>query len=312
MAHAPLVFAFLRRWFRPRKRKVAGVKQPPQTLVSRIDQSIADADMIRLAQESIRRGFPDQAEAAYVKAARLYGQHGMHRKAVAVQKALAELRPQDAEPWEAVAESYLALGLSRDAANALRKASVRHQKNGFSDQAQAALRRARGLEDPGSMSGARPPPPAPAEPTPAPSEEDIDSLVREGLKLDLELSSEELEAMEPRTPTSLGPESAASVHVRPHPSMVPADPDSQPELEAEPESEAPFEAELEEQDTVPPTPARHASLVDAQTQYDPRGSAALEEARKRIEARRIPSENTQSADQDRMAELLEQLKRGED
>jgi len=277
---------------------VAGVQPAPHTLVSRIDQSIVDADMIRLAQESIRRGFPDQAEAAYAKAARLYGEHGMHRKAVAVHKALAELRPNDAEPWEAAAEGYLALGLARDAANALRKASVRHQKNGFSDQAQAALRKARGLEDEGPALGrdgpeAQAPPSAEADPGSSPSEssvdDDIESLVREGLKLDLSLSSEDLEALDPKTPTSFGPESSASVHVRPHPSSPPVE---------------------NELDTLPPTPARHASLVDAQTQYDPRGSAALEEARRRLEARGVPADSTKSADQAEIKALLEKLKRG--
>jgi hypothetical protein len=294
MAHSRPMFGFLRRWFWPQRKRVAGVQAAPHTLVSRIDQSIADADMIRLAQESMRRGYPDQAEAAYAKAAQLYGAHGMHRKAVAVHKALAELRPDDAEPWEAAAVSYLSLGLARDAANALRKASIRHQKNGFPDQAQAALRKARHLEDQGpspqtGASGAVEPPPPESEPVPSPSEpmgeEDIESLVREGLKLDLSLSSEDMEAFQPKTPTSLGPESAASVHVRPHPSAPPA--------ESEP-------------DTLPPS--GHPTLAGAQTQYDPRGSAALQEARRRMAAGRLPGDNTKSADQVELQDLLEKLK----
>ncbi len=83
----------------------------------------------------------------------------------------------------------------------------------------------------------------------------------------------------------MGPESAASVHVRPHPSAPPA--------ESEP-------------DTLPPS--GHPTLAGAQTQYDPRGSAALQEARRRMAARRLPGDNTKSADQVELQDLLEKLK----
>lgn len=254
--------------------------------------------MIKLAEESIRRGFPGQAEVAYEKAAAFYVDNNLHRKALSVLKALSALRPEDAETWLRIAEAYLGLGLRRDAAEALRKAAVRLQKNGLGESANTALSRARNLEE-----RLLPEPARPDSIDIQPSEAEVESLVSQALESVSDSEAIHLHLSQPIPVPSLS--------ARP-PTPRPPDPEA---LELElPDAEEDDSAE-EEFATEPPRPALQ-SIDDAQTTYDPNGSSALAEARARIAQRRKTSTHvddvTRAVDTDEVRRLLARIRDADD
>jgi hypothetical protein len=305
------MFGWLRRWWRG-KPKPGSIASSP-TLARRIERSgDQEREILRLASESLRRGFPGEAEQAYEKAAQLYRANGVHRKEAAVLKALTRLRPDEAGPWVKLAECYLRLELRKDAAEALRKASVRFQKNSDPEAANDALRQARELEE-------LPPPPQPVLTPPEvhASDEEVRSLVEEGLSLDeppvvhAEAPSGEapVDAVQTDRPASApaptGPldldlsealaaasrsvdEGASPAGGASGSQPLPAEPSGPSRLpSARPDPSVPPSSRLRSNPAAPSNPSgpvrpRLSSIVDAQTEYDPEGSAALLEARRRL------------------------------
>lgn len=89
----------------------------PQTLVARIS-TVAESDerkMIRLAEESLRRGFPEQAALAYRKAAKRFADEGKHLKRIAVLQQLAKVNRRDPSPYLELIEVYETIDRKRDA-----------------------------------------------------------------------------------------------------------------------------------------------------------------------------------------------------
>lgn len=173
----------------------------PLTLVARLDQATSqerDDQMIRLARESIRRGFPEQAEVAYQRAARLYQAHGQFKKAAAVLRALTRLRPEDPGVWTDLGAIYEEAGLKADGAQAYAAAARRHEALDERDEARELRNRARGLLNlrtddilpsttpaPDDRHSESPTPEIPVvSRTPDLSDEEVQSLVLEGLELD--------------------------------------------------------------------------------------------------------------------------------
>ncbi len=89
----------------------------PQTLVARIG-TVAESDerkMIKLAEESMRRGFPEQAAVAYRKAAKRFADEGKHLKRIAVLQQLAKVNRNDPSPHFELIEVFEMIDRKRDA-----------------------------------------------------------------------------------------------------------------------------------------------------------------------------------------------------
>jgi hypothetical protein len=197
-------------WLFGRRRRPArgGSIAAPATLVARVESATDhDREILRLAEESLQRGFPEQAEIAYERAIGHYVEVGHDRKAVAVLGALSRLRPEDPTVFERLAEALERLERRADAARALRTAADRYRIDGQEEIAQGLVARARDLElrdfsdasRPSLPSGDEPEPAAIAEPGPPPvaalepdrdldddaplelPEDDVNSLILEAL-----------------------------------------------------------------------------------------------------------------------------------
>lgn len=119
----------------------------PETLVARVAAvKDKDRDMLRLADEAIRRGHPDQAVLAYWKAVRMYTNDGQHLKAVSALKMILQHVPDSVEAHLALIEAYVALSRTRDAANACIALADAHVEVGRRDEALAVLARALHLD----------------------------------------------------------------------------------------------------------------------------------------------------------------------
>lgn len=96
----------------------------PATLVAKVDRlDDEDRDMLRVAEEALRRGFPEEARVAYGKALRFYVGQQQYLKAISVVSALLRLRSDDVDVWIAKAECCVALDRRRDAARAFMEAA---------------------------------------------------------------------------------------------------------------------------------------------------------------------------------------------
>ena len=71
--------------------------------------------MIKLAEESKRRGFPEQAAIAYRKAAERFKKEGKHLKRIAVLNQLAKVSPNDPRPYLELVEANETVDRKRDA-----------------------------------------------------------------------------------------------------------------------------------------------------------------------------------------------------
>jgi tetratricopeptide (TPR) repeat protein len=119
----------------------------PATLVARVAAVQGkDRDMLKLADEAIRRGHPDQAVIAYWKAARVYIQDSQFLKAVSALKQILKFVPDDPEANLALIEAYIELNRTRDAANACLLACDAHAAAGQGDRALAMAHRALHLD----------------------------------------------------------------------------------------------------------------------------------------------------------------------
>lgn len=318
-----------KRLFGRRARAGRGVPAPA-TLVARVE-SAPDHDraIVKLAEESLRRGFPDQAEIAYEKAALHYVQAGHHRKAVAVLRALSRLRPDDPVIHEQLGGALEALERRADAARSYRAAAERHRFYASEERAQELVARARQLElrelsessvsSPELEISADRVPPAETDAEPAGSldlpADEVNSLVMEALSV--EVASGEVPSMpgasaldgeplelpglyetEPETDRD---DAAAPTAVRPAVSDV--GPSAEPALAEAPD---PFEEEtpVEGPDTLR---ERRPSIPDASTLYEPGGSAAM---RSELGSEGAESpEPTRVAPDPEVARLLEALRR---
>lgn len=76
----------------------------PHTLVARVSQveEAREREMLRLAEESIRRGHPGQAAIVYQKAAERYRRDGIGPKELAVINMWVRVASHDPEPWTAL------------------------------------------------------------------------------------------------------------------------------------------------------------------------------------------------------------------
>lgn len=119
----------------------------PETLVARVAAvQNKDRDMLRLADEAIRRGHPDQAVIAYWKAVRVYTNDGQHLKAVSALKMILQHVPDSVEAHLALIEAYVALSRARDAANVCIALADAHVEVGRRDEALGVLTRALHLD----------------------------------------------------------------------------------------------------------------------------------------------------------------------
>ncbi len=283
------------RWFgwlfgRPKPAPGFGIPAP-KTLVAKVRSAQNDdRRMVRVAEESLRRGFSDQAELLYDRAAEVYRAHGHHRKAIAVLRALTRLRPSDPEVFVKLAEALEALDRRIDAGQALREAAERFDGHDAPEQAQAMRQRAREFElrpDEAFMPpesaprSAGPPalepqsdgppvfdsaafgPPAFGSPSDGPSpsvdvsEEEVKSLVMEALELpgledEADPHHRELDDVDPTNPSLPTPQAPLPILV------LDETDDTTDDLEPPPE-----------------VPRPQVSIPSASTVYDPRGSAAM-------------------------------------
>ncbi|MCB9655714.1 MAG: tetratricopeptide repeat protein [Deltaproteobacteria bacterium] len=132
------------------KRPVArGRIQAPATLVARIARVAGrDREMLRLADEAIRRGHPEQAVIACWKAARSFIKEGHVLKAVAVLNRILRYENRDVDAWLELAMCYETLERRREAANACLHAAELLELRG--DDADAMLMLEKSLDlDPG-------------------------------------------------------------------------------------------------------------------------------------------------------------------
>ncbi len=139
-----LVWPFQRS--RRRGRGVRGIPAP-QTLADRVAHlGKRDRDMLRVAEEAVRRGFPQQAIIAYSKAARFYMETGKDRKAAAVLNQLLKLAPEDVETVGQLVRCYENLGRKAEAADASFRCAELYEATGQSDKAVAALKKCAALD----------------------------------------------------------------------------------------------------------------------------------------------------------------------
>lgn len=103
----------------------------PSTLVAKVERlDDKDRDMLRVADEALRRGFPEEARQAYWKAIRLYMSQSQHLKAISVINSAIKLKHDDHDAWIAKGESCLALDRRRDAALAFWEAANLFEMHG--------------------------------------------------------------------------------------------------------------------------------------------------------------------------------------
>ncbi|NJK88962.1 MAG: hypothetical protein HC923_05840 [Myxococcales bacterium] len=110
----------------------------PQTLVEKIQTAPKrDRTLRKAAEESVRRGYLDQAAMAYRRAIEHYRSQEQLRKALAVMQALARIRSDDPAVHRELGGLLEELGRKADASQSFRMASSLHAQRGeasFSDQ----------------------------------------------------------------------------------------------------------------------------------------------------------------------------------
>jgi hypothetical protein len=112
----------------------------PETLVARVSavEEAREHEMLRLAEESIRRGHPEQAAIVYRKAAVRYRREGLAQKELAVLHMWARIAPEDPAVWTGMAQLHEAAGKTRAALEALARAAALHRRFGQEAAAEAA------------------------------------------------------------------------------------------------------------------------------------------------------------------------------
>lgn len=336
-------------WRAPRKSQGPGLRgiPAPATLVARVEASTdLDRGIIRLAEESLRRGYPDQAEIAYAKAASHYRAQGLFRKEVAVLEVLARLRPDDPDVFERLGAALEQMSRRADAAIALRAAAERRRRDGEEEIARALVVRARELQlrevdelaprdRPASTmpTGEVPPEPPPESLASALEDDDdlddVNSLVMkalcdEGYEIpgellaEIESASRSVEA--PSMPGAAVPTASHPTLDRDAPIRVERDAAHRLELDDPTRETDPFEEETPIDDglaTEPPRRPPRPAIPDLKTTNDPALSAAMREEVERLAAEAPSTDDpttedagaTRVAPNAEVARLLEKIRK---
>jgi tetratricopeptide (TPR) repeat protein len=155
-------------------RVVRGIAAAPLTLVARIS-AVDDKERqaIKLAEEAIRRGYPEQAVVAYWKAAAFFMEREQFNKALSMLNAILKLKPDDMQAAQDRVRACEGLDRKRDAAFAYLYVAQLHEANGRYDEARAMRARSIQLDPKLGPPGSAPQAAAPIEPIigePEPSE----------------------------------------------------------------------------------------------------------------------------------------------
>lgn len=132
-----------RRWFRGRPASSAFAAS--DTLVARVNalEDHQEQRMLRVAEEALRRGHPDQAVIAYQKAAARFRSMGQRLKQVAVLQHLVRLQPDRADPLRALIDVYDDLERLQEAASTRLRLAAVLRRSGAVDEADRVERAAR-------------------------------------------------------------------------------------------------------------------------------------------------------------------------
>ncbi len=122
--------------------------QAPLTLVARVSavEEAREREMLRLAEESIRRGHPEQAAIVYRKAAVRYRRDGLAPKELAVLNMWTRVAPHDPDAWTALADHHEVLEHRRGALEALARAAALWRSVGKDELAVPLEARFQGLQ----------------------------------------------------------------------------------------------------------------------------------------------------------------------
>jgi tetratricopeptide (TPR) repeat protein len=126
-------------------RVVRGIVAAPLTLVARIS-AVDDKERqaIKLAEEALRRGYPDQAVVAYWKAGAFFMEREQYNKALSMLNAILRIKPDDLQAALERVRACEGLDRKRDAAFACAYAAQLHEAQGHWDEAR--VMRARSIE----------------------------------------------------------------------------------------------------------------------------------------------------------------------
>lgn len=180
--HTPAVASSGRSWFgrlwdrffgRKRAPGPGNIPAAPHTLVARVSavEEAREREMLRLAEESIRRGHPEQAAIVYRKAAERYRGEGKAQKELASLNLWAKVAPHDPEVWAALGQHHESADRTRPALEALARAAAlwrqieRHEQADLLEARMADLRaRAAGSRSQDVSRDVTPPEPEPEPP----------------------------------------------------------------------------------------------------------------------------------------------------
>ncbi len=163
----------------------------PHTLVARVSavEEAQEREMLRLAEESIRRGHPGQAAIVYQKAAERYRRDGIGAKELAVINMWVRVASHDPEPWTALGRYHETAEHRRLALEAYTRAAALWRSVGRDEDADRLEVRMQQLRAGPSVSQDVPPaagaatPAASADPS-GPAEMPGDSVMADALRMD--------------------------------------------------------------------------------------------------------------------------------
>jgi len=163
----------------------------PHTLVARVSQveEAQEREMLRLAEESIRRGHPGQAAIVYQKAAERYRRDGIGPKELAVINMWVRVASHDPEPWTALGRYHEAAEHRRLALEAYTRAAALWRSVGRDEDADRLEVRMQELRAGPSVSqdvaaAARAPVPVASADPSGPAEMPGDSVMADALQMD--------------------------------------------------------------------------------------------------------------------------------
>lgn len=133
--------SFWARWFErlfPSEKSKQRLPKKQDTLARRLDSAVRghrERDLLRGAEESLRRGRRDEALRAYRAALAVFMDRGAYQKAVAVLGTLSRLQPEAPDVLEELAKVQEQLGRRAEAGRARERAADLHEARGAADRA---------------------------------------------------------------------------------------------------------------------------------------------------------------------------------
>ncbi|MEM7675231.1 MAG: hypothetical protein AAF449_04410 [Myxococcota bacterium] len=123
------------------------VNPAPHTLVARVQALEAHQEqrMLRVAEEALRRGHPDQAVIAYQKAAARFRIMGQRLKEAVVLQHLIRLQPDSLEPLHQLIDVYDDLGRQQEGAHVRLRLAAELRRRGQGAEAEQLEQRAQAL-----------------------------------------------------------------------------------------------------------------------------------------------------------------------